>query len=103
MAGLGVFSARGSNHTRLQARSGATARRESVANIEGNLSRAADSLVVAGDEVGKLAKSLNDTLGRNQDQIAEIINETDRTMKLFQKTLTDADGILGDQKMKDDL
>jgi phospholipid/cholesterol/gamma-HCH transport system substrate-binding protein len=76
---------------------------QSFANIEGNLSRAADSLAMAGDEVGKLAKNLNDTIGSHQEQISQIIDETDKTMKLFQKTLTNADEIIGDEKMKKDL
>ncbi len=76
---------------------------QAFANIEGNLNQAAQALTEAGSEVGKLAKSLNDVLGNNQEQIARIINETDETMQLFKKSLTDVDEIVGDPKTKHDL
>ncbi|HEY2760720.1 MAG TPA: MlaD family protein [Pirellulales bacterium] len=76
---------------------------QAFANIEGNLSRAADSLAGAGDEVGKLAKSVNDVLGSHREQISKIIDETDTTMQLMQKSLRDVDDVVGDQKTKRDL
>src|SRR5262245_36799980 len=76
---------------------------QSLGNIEGNLSRAADSLAVAGDEVGKLAKNLNDVLGANREQFNRMLNETDETMTLFKKTLRDFDDVIGDDKVKQDL
>jgi phospholipid/cholesterol/gamma-HCH transport system substrate-binding protein len=76
---------------------------QSFSNIEGNLNKAAESLAGAGDEVGKLAKNLNDVLGNNQDQIGKIVRETDDTMQLFQKTLANMDDILGDPQIKQNL
>ena len=76
---------------------------QAFSNIEGNLNRAASSLADAGTEVGKLAKSLNDTLGTNQDQIGKIVRETDETLQLFEKTLVNIDDIIGDQQTKRDL
>jgi phospholipid/cholesterol/gamma-HCH transport system substrate-binding protein len=76
---------------------------QAFANIEGNLSRAADSLAVAGEEVGKLAKGVNDVLGNNKEQISRIIKETDDTMQLFQKALVNVNDIVGDDQTKRDL
>ncbi len=76
---------------------------QSFANIEGNLNKAAESLTVAGTEVGKLAKNLNDVLGNNQDQIGKIIHETDDTLQLFQKSLVNLDDIIGDTETKRNL
>ncbi len=76
---------------------------QAFANIEGSLNRAAISLADAGNEVGKLAKNVNDVLGNNQDQIAKIIRETDETMQLFKTSLTNVNDIVGDTKTKNDL
>jgi phospholipid/cholesterol/gamma-HCH transport system substrate-binding protein len=73
---------------------------QAFANIEGNLSRAADSLAVAGDEVGKLAKSVNEALGNNKEQISHVISQTDQTMQLLQTTLRNVNDIVGDDETK---
>ena len=76
---------------------------QAFANIESNLSRAADSLAGAGDEVGKLAKNVNDVLGTHREELSQIIGETNDTMKLFQKSLKNIDDVVGDEKTKRDL
>lgn len=76
---------------------------QAFANIEGNLSRAADSLAMAGEEVGKLAKGVNDALGNNKDQIARIIQDTDESMQLFQKAMRNVNDIVGDDQSKREL
>src|SRR5215471_10037037 len=75
---------------------------QAFANIEGNLSRAADSLAEAGTEVGKLAKNINDVLSANREQLARIITDTDQTMLAFQRTLKNIDEVTGDEKLKND-
>jgi phospholipid/cholesterol/gamma-HCH transport system substrate-binding protein len=76
---------------------------QALANLEGNLNHAASSLADAGSEVGKLAKGINDLLDVNDDKITRIIDETDETMRLFQKTLRNMDDVIGDDKVKQDL
>jgi phospholipid/cholesterol/gamma-HCH transport system substrate-binding protein len=76
---------------------------QAFANIEGNLNKAAESLTGAGTEVGKLAKNINDMLGTNKAQLSRIIEDTDQTMVLFQKTLKNIDDVVGDEKLKNDL
>jgi phospholipid/cholesterol/gamma-HCH transport system substrate-binding protein len=76
---------------------------QAFANIEGNLNKAAESLTDAGTEVGKLAKNINDVLGNNREQFTRIINDTDQTMQLFQKSLKNINDIAGDEKLKNDL
>jgi phospholipid/cholesterol/gamma-HCH transport system substrate-binding protein len=76
---------------------------QAFANIEGNLNKAAESLTDAGTEVGKLAKNINDMLGTNKEQLSRIIDDTDQTMILFQKTLKNVDDVVGDEKLKTDL
>jgi phospholipid/cholesterol/gamma-HCH transport system substrate-binding protein len=72
----------------------------SLGNIEGNLNTAAISLGNAAEEVGKLAKGVNDVLGANREQISKVIGEMDGTLQLFQKSLTNIDDIIGDQQTK---
>ncbi|HEY2882776.1 MAG TPA: MlaD family protein [Pirellulales bacterium] len=76
---------------------------QSLANVEGNLSHAAQSLADAGEEVGKLAKNINDMLGGNQGRISRIIDDTDNALNAFQKSMNNVNDIIGDDKMKADL
>lgn len=76
---------------------------QALANLEGNLNQAAGSLADAGDEISKLAKSVNGLLDVNDDKITRIVDETERTMKLFQKSLENVDDVIGDPKIKADL
>jgi phospholipid/cholesterol/gamma-HCH transport system substrate-binding protein len=76
---------------------------QALANLEGNLNQAAGSLADAGDEISKLAKSVNALLDVNDDKITRIVDETERTMKLFQKSLENVDDVIGDPKIKADL
>jgi len=48
-------------------------------------------------------KNINDMLGTNKEQLSRIIDDTDQTMILFQKTLKNVDDVVGDEKLKTDL
>ena len=76
---------------------------QAFADLEGNLNRAAGSLADAGSEVGKLAKNLNDELNSNGQSVSSIVQETDQSLKIFQKTLKDMDDIIGDDRVKANL
>ncbi|MCC7086446.1 MAG: MCE family protein, partial [Pirellulales bacterium] len=76
---------------------------QAIANLEQNLNKAAGSLSDAGNEVGKLAKSINGLIEVNETKITRIVDETDTTMKLFQKTLRDMDDVFSDDKIKQSL
>src|SRR5262249_47927215 len=76
---------------------------QSLSNVEGNLSHAAQSLADAGDEVGKLAKNINDMLGGNQGRFSRMIDETEKAIKEFQQSMVNVNDIIGDDKMKADL
>jgi phospholipid/cholesterol/gamma-HCH transport system substrate-binding protein len=76
---------------------------QAFANIEGNLSRAADSLATAGEEVGKLAKNVNDVFGDNRGELNQIIRDTSEAVKDFRAAMVNVNEVIGDPKAKQDL
>src|SRR5262249_60105382 len=76
---------------------------QAFANIEGNLSRAADSLATAGEEVGKLAKNVNDVFGSNRQELTQIIHDTGEAVKDFRAAMVNVNDVIGDPKAKEDL
>jgi phospholipid/cholesterol/gamma-HCH transport system substrate-binding protein len=76
---------------------------QAIANLEQNLNQAASSLAGAGNEIGKLAKSINNMLDKNDNKINQIITDTGTAMQQFEKTLKDIDDVVGDPTIKADL
>ncbi len=74
---------------------------QAFADLEGNLTRAFTALGDAGNEVAKLAKSLNDQV--NTNDFSRVMNETEGALKSFQKSMADVDDIIGDENVKRDL
>ena len=74
---------------------------QAFADLQGNLTRAANALGDAGSEVGKLAKNLNDQL--NTTDFSRIMSNTENALKSFQKSMADVDDIIGDEKVKRNL
>jgi phospholipid/cholesterol/gamma-HCH transport system substrate-binding protein len=74
-----------------------------ITNLEGNLATAVDSLSNAGDEVAKVATSINRLLAGNEEKIDHIIDGMEATLGSFQKTLDNIDDVIGKPEVRENL
>ena len=74
-----------------------------ITNLEGNLATAVDSLSNAGDEVAKVATSINRLLAGNEDKIDHIIDGMEATLGSFQKALANIDDVIGNPEVRENL
>jgi phospholipid/cholesterol/gamma-HCH transport system substrate-binding protein len=74
-----------------------------ITNLQDNLAVAVDSLSHAGSEVGKVAASINKMLEGNEDQINQIIANTDKTLQSFQRALANVEDVIGDPEVRENL
>ncbi|HVX59318.1 MAG TPA: MlaD family protein [Pirellulales bacterium] len=74
-----------------------------IANLEGNMATALESVGHTSDEIGTLARRVSDMLGNNDEQVARIIDKTEKTIDQLRVTIASADDILGDPVMKENL
>jgi phospholipid/cholesterol/gamma-HCH transport system substrate-binding protein len=74
-----------------------------ITNLEGNMAVAIDSLSNAGQEVGKVATSINRMLEDIEKKIDQIIDNLDTALTGFQKTLTSFDDVIGREDVREDL
>lgn len=71
-----------------------------IGNLEGDLSNALGSLSTAGNEVGKLAGSLNKLMTDNDEQLNRIVNKTETTLDTLERTLGYVDDVMGDPEVR---
>jgi phospholipid/cholesterol/gamma-HCH transport system substrate-binding protein len=69
---------------------------ELLTNLESNITGVITSISGAGNDVGRLARRLDDVLGGNEDQLRRIVNKTERSLDTFQKALQSINVLLGD-------
>ncbi|HEV3415217.1 MAG TPA: MlaD family protein [Pirellulales bacterium] len=69
---------------------------QSMSNLEPEMSRAARSLTTASDQVNKLAKDIDKLVGNNNEQFDRLLNKTERSLDMLQKTMASLDSIIGD-------
>lgn len=74
-----------------------------VGNIEERLSKAIDSVSKTSDDIGALARSTNDLIKSNEDQIRSIISKADSALTTFEKTSRSVNSLLDDPKVQEDL
>lgn len=74
-----------------------------VGNIEARLSRAIDSVAKTSEDIGQLARSTNDLIKSNEDQIRNIIAKADSALSTFEKTSRSVNSLLDDPQVQDDL
>ena len=70
-----------------------------LVNLEGSVSSAFRSLEGAGKEVSQLARSVNDAVGGNDDQIRRIMQKTEIALDHFDQTMQAVEEILGDKEL----
>ncbi len=76
---------------------------ESVTSIEGDLRDAIDSIGKASVEVRDLAHRLNDSLGKNQEQLTRIVNKTELALDSFQQAMTGVNEVMNDPQFRESL
>jgi phospholipid/cholesterol/gamma-HCH transport system substrate-binding protein len=69
---------------------------QSMSNLEPEMSRAARSLTTASDQVNKLAADIDKLVGNNNEQFDRLLNKTERSLDMLQKTMASLDSIIGD-------
>ncbi|HEV2969121.1 MAG TPA: MlaD family protein [Pirellulales bacterium] len=69
---------------------------QSMSNLEPEMSRAARALTTASDQVNKLATDIDKLLGTNNEQFDRLLNKTERSLDMLQKTMGSLDSIIGD-------
>jgi phospholipid/cholesterol/gamma-HCH transport system substrate-binding protein len=76
---------------------------EVLTNLEGNMQEAIVSIKVAADEFTTLSRSLNQTLGTNDQQLQRMLTKTETALDSFNRAMTTFDDVLGDPQLKQDL
>jgi phospholipid/cholesterol/gamma-HCH transport system substrate-binding protein len=76
---------------------------EIVANLEGGLGRALNSLADTSDDIGELATRVNDLLGNNEEQVVRIVNKLEQTIDRLSSTVASTDELLSDPVLKENL
>lgn len=74
-----------------------------LANLEGNVRNAADSLAKAGDSFSSLTTRLNQALGTENDQLPRLMNKTELALDKFYTTMSSVDELIGDQELRNKL
>ena len=68
--------------------------------MKGDLSSAAKSLKGAGDEVARLAHDLDGIIGGDHSQFTRLMNKTESSLDILEKTLTNVNDIAGDKQVR---
>jgi phospholipid/cholesterol/gamma-HCH transport system substrate-binding protein len=76
---------------------------EIIADLQDQLQPALRSIETAGNEVGKLANTMNTLLGSNDNQLGGIIQKTDLALDNFNKAMVSIDSLLGDELLRTQL
>jgi phospholipid/cholesterol/gamma-HCH transport system substrate-binding protein len=76
---------------------------QALANMQGDMSAAAQSVATAGTEVAKLSHNLNDLIGNNRDQFNRLLNKTETALDSMNTSMTDLNQIIGDDQVRKNL
>ncbi len=73
---------------------------QALANMQGEIASALDSIEGAGNEVTTLARSMNTLIGSKENELANIVDKTAQSLDSFNKAMLAIDDVLGDQQLK---
>lgn len=74
-----------------------------IGNLEGELSVAIRSIGSTSDEVGRLAGQISTFVENNGEQFNRIVAKSEQTLDSLQRTIGDAESIIGDPELQADL
>lgn len=69
-----------------------------LVNLEDNIRGALGAVQAAGTDVSDLARTVNQTVGGNKDQIQQLMQKTERALDSFDKTMGALQSVLGDEE-----
>jgi phospholipid/cholesterol/gamma-HCH transport system substrate-binding protein len=72
-----------------------------IANLQQNLGNTIGSVDVASKDMHAVLSRLDHLLEVNEERITKVIGQSDQTLQLLQKTLTSANGVLGDPVVRE--
>lgn len=81
----------------------ATSPFEVIANLEGRMNSAIDSIQNAGDQVSLLAQNLNTVVGDNRQELRSIVRKTDIALDSFAQAMDGVERLLGDPEIQEKL
>lgn len=73
---------------------------EIIADLQGQLQPALRSIETAGNEVGKLANTMNTLLGSNDNELGGIVKKTDQALDNFNKAMVNINALVGDDVLR---
>lgn len=76
---------------------------ESFANLEDDLSAAASSVTVAGNQISKLAESINGAISDDDKQVQRILDKLEVSLDSFRRTTDNINGLMGDREVQTEL
>lgn len=76
---------------------------DSLSNLEEDLRLAVRAVTRAGNEFGSLSQHVNQLISDNDDQLARIVNKAESALDQLQVTASNANGILGDDELRNAL
>ncbi len=76
---------------------------ESFGDLQGELGTTARSLTGAGDEIRKLAASINQTMDSDDKQVQRIIDKLESSLDSFHRTTDNINGLIGDNEVQQEL
>ena len=75
-----------------------------IANLQGDLKDTIQALGAAGDEVSKLARTMNDIAGdQDVERLSQLVDSTETAMSRFGTVMADVEDVIGDEDFKRDL
>jgi len=76
---------------------------EMLSSFQGTFDQAVASVSSASDDIGDLARNLNNLVGKNEEQISRIVNKTELALDQIRTSLDNMQSVLGDKKIQADL
>lgn len=75
-----------------------------IANLQGDLKETIQALGSAGDEVAKLARTMNEIAGdQDIERLSKLVDSTETAMSRFGSVMGDVEDVIGDEAFKRDL
>ena len=76
---------------------------EVIANLEGDLSQAIGSISLTSDEVGQLARQVNNLLSGNEEQLTRIVGKAEQAVDGLDEAVRNVNEVIGPPEVKENL
>jgi phospholipid/cholesterol/gamma-HCH transport system substrate-binding protein len=76
---------------------------QAVAQLQGRLGKAIDTVSVTGDNINKLVDQVSTIFDRNEDLIDSIVKKTNETLSNISQSVSFSNDLLGDPQFREDL